>query len=558
MSKFNNRTIRELQKLEFYHPELNRALTKLLEEGHSRRMAVFMIERATIARSKIRDVFPELGIKIPAWFYSGFEGPTHGLAIYLPYADRITDFAKWYAKDFSKGSLFEEVMTYWWDNFDDECFNEFNFLDDNHPDRPSYRQYIRGRMFLSMISRSGELSNANTCLIGRHNAFEAEALMTSLGKEDEPNYAQLEKYRSTDETLRNAIWRPSIKSLDLPNRVPTHQYPRASASQLRLLARGYSPRDLYPDFTAKEAHEFLTRDEDESEQLKYDYSRDHLEWFAKRHGIVQLRSVRAMRWFALHKARETFRQFSQPSGIVPPFNVPMGCRLDEIQDSHIVRLSDTPKTVFARVDETIREAYRDTDRNNPELHLPLTELPDWCSKLPEGFRALNTPYELVREGESMHHCVGAYSESTRRRHSLCLSALTTHGRSTIEVSFDGSRCTQNKGVHNTPGAPEHLDALRSSTGLAFQMVRGWSNADFDGNFIDAGWVQFFGEQTQDIQAVMARVIAGQHANPVQVPTGYWSGRQVHPELMPARTLALSTRIGELSGISCVNNSPSRR
>lgn len=549
MSKFNNRTVRELERLEFYDPELKRALGLLLDEGISRKMAVFMIERATIARRKAHVIFPELDIEPPDWFILGTEERLYGLGMFIPYADRIVDFAKWYIKDFSRGPVFEEVMTYWWDNFDEDCFAVFSFLEETHPDRPSYRQYIRGEMFLSLTDRRDKRAGVDNCLIGRHNVFEAEALLTGVPGESLPNYAQLERYRATPAPLRDAIWSPSSHHLNLPRHYPRRQYPRADIPQWRLLARGYVPRDLYPDFTAKEAHDFLTKTDGEGVKLLSDHSHGHLEWFAKRHGVTQLRSVRAMRWLSLLRTRDTFRQFSQPSGNEPPFNVPMGYRLDEIQDSHIVRLSDTPKTVFSRVDAAIREAYSESALSDPELHAPLTTLPDWCSKLPEGFWALNTTYELRHEGKSMHHCVGSYSESTRRRHSLCLAVLTPVGRSTMEVTFDGRRCMQNKGSRNTIGAPEHLDALRAATGLSFEVGLSWSGADHDGDLLHNDWLSRFQAATEGIQAAMAGFPNRQSISPVLVPTM----PPVPPEQSQARALALATRLGEVYGLTLATN-----
>jgi len=78
--------------------------------------------------------------------------------------------------------------------------------------------------------------------------------------------------------------------------------------------------------------------------------------------------------------------------------------------------------------------------------------------LPRGWRLyrcmrhLCTPAMLVREGESMSHCVGSYASAVEGGQSVILALNVTGHRSTAEITPSG-RVLQHRGPHNSDPHP---------------------------------------------------------------------------------------------------------
>lgn len=475
MSKYSNRDLAALRAKGIDDPKLVSLFGELLAANFSRKMSLFIIEQAITARAESVPVLPELNIHLPAWFnVIDKDSVGQSLWSFIPTRSVITGLANWYRKSFTLGQIRVEMIGCWMDGLSMPDAARWSFDARPCATLPRYRDYIRGRMIIELRGGSekmvNNLSHRDIATIGKYSLNEAEALLTGRNTDEMPNYSQLMLYQNTPFDIRDKIWAFGWSTLSLAQILPRSQFRHADPQELILLARGYSPKDLYPDLTAKEAHDYLA-DPPQRPGLRLimrPRSPVH-QWFARRYEVACCRSIKVMRWLHLLKSREVVLQLNQPSPGLG-LNIPISHRLDEIQDSHIVKLSDTPKTVFARVDAAIRSAAEAEGSASDHFDL-LGHLPDWCSSLPEGFRPLNTTRDLRMEGKVMHHCVGSYVESTRRGQSLCLSAATEFGRSTIEVTLDGKFCMQNKSYKNARAPEEHLELLRRSTGLPFKLGR---------------------------------------------------------------------------------------
>lgn len=467
MSKYSNRDLATLRAKGLDDPKLISLFGELLASNFSRKMAMFVIQKAINARAELVQVLPELNIHLPAWYDIYVrDSVTQALWSFIPTRDVIAGLANWYRKSFTLGQIRAEMIGCWMDGLSLLDANRFSFDAKPSATLPRFRDYIRGRMIIQLKSDhqdiSTPLSQRDTAIVGKYQINEAEALLTGRANEL-PNYDQLMRYRNAPFDIRDKIWAFGWSTMAQEQILPREQFRHADTRELILLARGYSPRDLYPFLTAKEAHDYLA--DAMNPRLMGPRSSPH-QWFARRYGVAVCRSIMVMRWLHLLKSRDVVSQLNQPSPGLG-LTVPMSQRLDEIQDSHIVKLSDTPKTVFARVDADILAAA-EAEGSAIDCIPLLEELPAWCSRLPEGFRPLNSTLDLRMEGKVMRHCVGSYVESTRRGQSLCLSAITAFGRSTIEVTLDGKFCMQNKSYSNTKAPEEHLVMLRDATGLPFR------------------------------------------------------------------------------------------
>jgi hypothetical protein len=91
---------------------------------------------------------------------------------------------------------------------------------------------------------------------------------------------------------------------------------------------------------------------------------------------------------------------------------------------------------------------------------PLRPLPSWAARLPRFARILNTPSELVREGDEMCHCVGTYVETVSNGRSLILALNVRGQRSTVELAPDLG-VVQHRGAANSEPHPVCARALRA-------------------------------------------------------------------------------------------------
>ena len=73
-------------------------------------------------------------------------------------------------------------------------------------------------------------------------------------------------------------------------------------------------------------------------------------------------------------------------------------------------------------------------------------------------------YEDLRdEGDALGHCVGGYASAVEAGRCLILSVRSRHGRSTVEMSPDGSRVYQHRGPRNTEPHRRHDQLIRAMT-----------------------------------------------------------------------------------------------
>lgn len=224
-----------------------------------------------------------------------------------------------------------------------------------------------------------------------------------------------------------------------------------------------TPRDVVGGghLTGKEVHRFL---------MDHNGSANPADWLAAQLGLpVTHRSVKVVRWLGVVRAKgwwqhlETERQHFV-GGEQHTFRYLD--LLDEIQDADIVTGKEGVAVVFGRASE----------RNGEEFYLKYKDdyktlshdVPRWAAgKLPRGMRLLNTPADLAREGRDLMHCVGTYVESVRNGSSIIIAVVTRQGRSTIELTREGS-IRQHRGVKNAE-VPKRNE----------QLVTAWMNRKRD-------------------------------------------------------------------------------
>lgn len=133
-------------------------------------------------------------------------------------------------------------------------------------------------------------------------------------------------------------------------------------------------------------------------------------------------------------------------------------RIDEIREEDLTQGDRTGVvTAFERA------AERFTRERLGELACddrPLRPRPSWAERLPRFSRILNTPSELVREGDEMAHCVGTYSQAVSSGQSLILALHVRGQRSTVELSPDLG-VVQHRGAANADPHPVCERALRA-------------------------------------------------------------------------------------------------
>lgn len=232
------------------------------------------------------------------------------------------------------------------------------------------------------------------------------------------------------------------------------------------VARGIPPSQVFPELTAKEVHEFLyTTDWHRIEvpHTPYGYLTSKLNLV----GMVFDGGLRQGQCLVLRWLRHIFdkdsdgaicrrRTFIDAYGMT--YRSAYALRIDEVYDRHITRIGESLATVFARVDQSLRDSINES---GIDLDKPLAEIPPLGDYLPEGWQFLNTRRQLIGEGRRMKHCVAGYHASVAQGHCCILSICDDDGMSTAELmgmnygrgtsNFAPYQIVQFKSVRN--GAP---------------------------------------------------------------------------------------------------------
>lgn len=222
-------------------------------------------------------------------------------------------------------------------------------------------------------------------------------------------------------------------------------YPMVSEEQAARLARGETPVQLSDgQLTKKEAHLWLLGGGGEP-----------LDWLCQRlpAGCPPVRSFAVARWLLDVHRRGAWGALTREREIPGPAGqrvvVRYLDRVDEIQDADLVRGPATGvDAAFERAAARAGAKWLDQARSD---HRVLQSLPrGW--RLYRCMRHLCTPAALVREGESMHHCVGSYSSAVEGGQSVILAINVTGHRSTVELAPSG-RVLQHRGPYNSDPHP---------------------------------------------------------------------------------------------------------
>lgn len=222
-------------------------------------------------------------------------------------------------------------------------------------------------------------------------------------------------------------------------------YPRVSEVQAARLVRGETPVQLAGgQLTKREAHMWLTAG-----------GGDPLEWLCQRlpAGTPHVRSFAVARWLIDVHRRGAWASLTRERDIPGPagqrITVRYLDRVDEIQDVDLVRGPATGvDAAFERAAMRAGEQWLAQARVDHRVLQPLPH--GW--RLYRCMRHLCTPAALVREGESMHHCVGSYSSAVEGGQSVILAINVTGHRSTVELTPSG-RVLQHRGPYNSDPHP---------------------------------------------------------------------------------------------------------
>lgn len=229
----------------------------------------------------------------------------------------------------------------------------------------------------------------------------------------------------------------------------------------RRLALGDSPRELADEqLTAREAHRWLA----------YCAARQclvpSLSWFCRASSLPELRSWTIARWAAARMAHPESkaalmleRTIHGPAGQTG--TVRYWDRLDEIQDCDLDRGAKTGvQRAFERAAERFGVAWLDAHRDDNKL---LCERPRWIRETAR-VRVLRTAAELIREGESLSHCVGTYAGAVASGQCIVVSIRAPFGaRSTVELTPDG-HVLQHRGPCNAEPPPACRTMLSRAIG----------------------------------------------------------------------------------------------
>jgi hypothetical protein len=260
-------------------------------------------------------------------------------------------------------------------------------------------------------------------------------------------------------------------------------YPNALLDHQAAIVLGKRPMDLFPGFTAAEAHAYLSRPASPARTparwlldeagfgQRGPWEETDKERIASALFTARPESIAVARWLiacardpersaALLRNRTANVAGVEVEGILIT-------RIDEICAADLDAQHPERTSVRDAFERAGQRAYRAWEREverDPKGTEPLAPKPLWIKRLPTYARLLLSSRALLEEGRAMRHCVGTYASAVRQRRchivSICLRARGEVLRSTAEISVTGLTVLQHRGVGNATPHPLCQRALQ--------------------------------------------------------------------------------------------------